>query len=128
MQVRGIGVDILRTSRINQFFERGMGKRLAMRILSEYEQILFDHSNEKERFLANRWASKEAVYKAVFPTHRLQWKEVSVISKGKLLLSNSAYYLDNKPILILPKHVNGIAHLSISHDGEYTVAYVVYCS
>ncbi|KAG0225380.1 hypothetical protein BGW42_004466 [Actinomortierella wolfii] len=68
------------------------------------------------RYLATRWALKEATYKALYPRHKLVWQDVTVYKK------------DGKPgLLIHEQEKFGIAssHASVSHDGEYVFAQVV---
>lgn len=66
-----------------------------------------------------RWAVKEAAYKAVFPTYRPTWKELSYYSHN---VSTS-----RKPSLVFDG--NGcediILHVSVSHDGDYVIAQVL---
>ena len=65
-----------------------------------------------------RWAAKEAAYKALYPRFKPTWKELVVTKEDGL-----------KPTLrcLLMEADNcGLHfHLSISHDGEYTVATVL---
>lgn len=61
-----------------------------------------------------RWAAKEAAYKALFPSYRVTWKTLNVRKEG------------GKPVLeLLGEGEELRVHLSLSHDGEYVVAYVV---
>ena len=69
---------------------------------------------------ALRWCIKEAAYKAMYPSVRPTWKELTY--RG---LSRSA-----KPALIYHPSVTaesskiGPVHISVSHDGEYVFASV----
>ncbi|KAJ1968014.1 hypothetical protein H4R35_006545 [Dimargaris xerosporica] len=68
------------------------------------------------RYLATRWAAKEAVYKALYPAHALSWKDVAVVKHN------------DKPHLHFQDPAQlGISqsHLSISHDGDLVIAQVV---
>jgi holo-[acyl-carrier protein] synthase len=80
-RVLGVGVDLLSLSRIKNLAERGRFHRL---ILSDKELLLFDKVESKDRlsFLATRWASKESIYKAFYPTIRLGWKDLSILKQG----------------------------------------------
>jgi len=70
-------------------------------------------------WLSSRWASKEALYKAVQPHFSPTWKDISILP-----LSSTC----PKPSVVFEGNLDGVglkAHLSISHDGEYLVAGVL---
>ncbi|KAI8581313.1 hypothetical protein K450DRAFT_279096 [Umbelopsis ramanniana AG] len=126
----GIGVDIVHLPRIAKILTRRQNNchLLCRRILSSKEQADFQarfpnavKSNHTEadpnvvRFLATCWSIKEAMYKAMYPERKLTWKEVTVdrIAGGK-------------PRAILAGQDKSIhTHISVSHDGDYAVAYAV---
>ena len=60
----GIGTDILEIARIEQTLGR-LGDKFVKRILTDAEQVEYSASNNGVRFLAKRFASKEAVAKAL---------------------------------------------------------------
>lgn len=60
----GIGTDVLQTARVERIWER-FGEHFSRRILLDEEQALFDKSRNKVRFLAMRFAAKEAIVKAM---------------------------------------------------------------
>lgn len=60
----GIGVDILKTERVSSLF-RKYGDRFARRILMPEEVEMFAAQKNPVRFLAMRFAAKEAVVKAM---------------------------------------------------------------
>ncbi|MDO4434302.1 MAG: holo-ACP synthase [Alysiella sp.] len=62
--IYGIGTDILDIKRIAYLYER-YGDALPRRILHEDEWVIFSGSQDKIRFLAKRFAAKEAFSKAV---------------------------------------------------------------
>ncbi|CAO3595742.1 unnamed protein product [Absidia cylindrospora] len=126
--ILGIGVDIVHFPRIVKLISRTGREPFARRILSpkEYEEffqlypqrkVLDALQQERQiRYLGSRWCIKEAVYKALYPTYKLQWKQVTV-DKEK-----------GKPILCInDASIYGIgsSHVSLSHDGEYAIAQVV---
>lgn len=63
MAICGIGTDIVEISRIESMVFRS-GDRLARRILSSTEWQQYQKNNQPVRFLAKRFAVKEAVSKA----------------------------------------------------------------
>ena len=60
----GIGTDVLRTSRVERVWER-FGEHFARRLLLDEERCLFARSKHPVRFLAMRFAAKEAIVKAM---------------------------------------------------------------
>lgn len=63
MAVLGLGIDIVEMARIEMVIERS-GDRLARRVLSLAEWELYQHHHKPTRFLAKRFAVKEAAAKA----------------------------------------------------------------
>ena len=62
--IYGIGTDILRADRVADAYAR-FGDRFAERILMPEELELFKRHKRPERFLAMRFAGKEAIVKAM---------------------------------------------------------------
>ncbi len=62
--IYGIGIDILRADRVSAVYRR-FGDRFAQRILMSAELEHFERHNRPERFLAMRFAAKEAIVKAM---------------------------------------------------------------
>lgn len=60
----GIGTDILRIERVAGAYER-FGRRFAQRLLMPEELAAFDGHKRPVRFLAMRFAAKEAIVKAL---------------------------------------------------------------
>jgi holo-[acyl-carrier protein] synthase len=60
----GIGIDILQAERVHSAYER-FGGRFVERLLMPEELALFPLTKRPERFLAMRFAAKEAVVKAM---------------------------------------------------------------
>ena len=60
----GIGTDILRIDRVAAAYER-FGQRFAERLLMPEELEMFGRSKNPVRFLAMRFAAKEAIVKAL---------------------------------------------------------------
>jgi len=60
----GIGTDILALDRIERVYAR-YGERFAERLLLDEEMSLFRKARNKVRFLAMRFAAKEAIAKAL---------------------------------------------------------------
>jgi len=60
----GIGTDIVEMSRMQKTWER-FGEHFARRILMDEEMELFRQTKQPARFLAMRFAGKEATVKAM---------------------------------------------------------------
>jgi holo-[acyl-carrier protein] synthase len=60
----GIGTDILRVERVADAYER-FGRRFAERLLMPQELAAFEDHKRPVRFLAMRFAAKEAIVKAL---------------------------------------------------------------
>lgn len=63
MSVLGLGTDIVTISRVEQAIEKS--DRLAERVLTETELTIFRQHGQPGRYLAKRWAAKEAAAKAI---------------------------------------------------------------
>ncbi|MBD2815207.1 holo-ACP synthase [Xenorhabdus sp. Flor] len=64
MAIIGLGTDIVEISRIEEIVGRS-GERLAKRVLSDNEWQQYQQHNQPVRFLAKRFAVKEAAAKAL---------------------------------------------------------------
>lgn len=137
MGIIGIGIDVVHTPRIASLVARRTPTKLANRILSPSElrkwetlsppisSVLVPTAGSGSdpvvaekwfRFLTVRWAIKEAAYKALFPLYKPTWKDLTV-SKPPAD--------GGKPSLTFEGSAKVKLHVSVSHDGEYTVANVL---
>ncbi|KAL9536934.1 hypothetical protein MBANPS3_012236 [Mucor bainieri] len=137
----GVGVDIVHLPRIAALIARRGSDGLAKRILSttEYTEFAAKYKDDPSelRYLGSRWCMKEAVYKALYPVHKLEWKQVSVSKKaGKHSANEEAPCKQTKSedtavgkphLSILNSNLYGVqrTHVSLSHDGEYAIAQVI---
>ncbi len=118
----GIGTDIVAVTRLRAMWERH-GDRAVERILAPQEIPDFAGATDKGRFLAKRFAAKEAFSKAlgtgVRPPATLSAIAILHDHLGKPVLGFS-------PALhALLEEKNLKAHLSISDEAEYAVAYFI---
>lgn len=100
--IKGIGVDILKIERIDF--------KIARKVLSVEEKEIFDcidNEKLKREYLAERFAVKEALFKA--DNTLFNYDKISVLNDSK-----------GKPYL---KDING--HVSIAHDANMVCAFVV---
>ncbi|KAF9452491.1 4'-phosphopantetheinyl transferase [Macrolepiota fuliginosa MF-IS2] len=125
--ILGIGVDIVHLPRIAAIVNRKSGLKFARRVLgseelAQWECIPEFDIQKQVRFLAVRWAVKEAAYKALYPKFKPTWKELRY--QG-LTLSGEKPSLKYESFTKQSEGSVGPLHVSVSHDGEYTVAYVL---
>ncbi len=125
--IAGIGTDLCDCRRMRESLERH-GPRFAERVLGESELAVFQqrHAANPEygvRYLATRFAAKEALSKALGLGIRapMSWRACETLNDDL-----------GRPLL----HVNGelatwmaqrqwLAHVSLSDDGDYALAYVI---
>lgn len=121
--IAGIGVDIAETKRFIVLYKR-YGERFSQRILTSYEQEQLRKRSCPERFLATRFAAKEAAVKALGTgfDQGVGYKGIEVRNDeyGKPELYFHGVALD----LIKQRRICS-THLSISDEKHYVVAMVV---
>ncbi|CAM2870972.1 holo-ACP synthase [Vibrio diazotrophicus] len=119
----GLGTDIAEIERIEKAFNRS-GEAFAQRILTESELEVFTNLKQKGRYLAKRFAAKEAASKALGTgiAHGVSFQDFEI--------SNDE---NGKPVLTLSGKAQQIAqassvrsvHLTISDERHYAVATVI---
>lgn len=119
----GIGTDIVEVERIQASLDQ-FGEAFAKRILAESEWADYANSALKARFLAKRFAAKEAFAKAVGTGIRGE------VSFHNIAVSHDAL---GRPVLQLTptlqaflkqQHIHQ-SHISISDEKNLALAYVV---
>ncbi|QPG07239.1 holo-ACP synthase [Salinimonas marina] len=122
MAIAGIGTDIVELSRIEQALARG--DRLARRILTPAELERFAAHSQPARYLAKRFAAKEAAVKALGTGIGvgISWQHIRVENHPGgapfLVFSDGfAHECEQRNI----KH----SHVSISDEQHYAVATVI---
>mgnify|MGYP000332850444 CR=1 FL=1 len=123
MSVLGIGTDIVDIRRIAKMAE-GARERLAKRVLTASEYHRYADIKQPERFLAKRWAGKEAAAKAlgrgIADGLSFQHFEIQSLPSGQ-------------PVLVLTERALEISlqlgakswHISLSDEASYATAFVV---
>lgn len=78
MAIAGIGTDIIEIARLTANIQRS--PRLAARILTATEQAIYDRQTEPARYLAKRFAAKEAAVKALGTGigNGISWQHIEV--------------------------------------------------
>ena len=122
MMIAGLGTDIVAVARMASLYER-YGERVAIKLLSPLEYEDFAKASNPPRFLARRFSAKEAFGKAlgigISPPATLPAIAVTHDALGKPLFAYSE---------VLKRYMTerGLkAHLSISDEREFAVAFVV---
>lgn len=123
MAIIGLGTDIVEIARIESVIERS-ANNLAKRILTNNEYIQYQQQTQPARFLAKRFAVKEAAAKALGTGIRngLAFNQFEV-TNDKL----------GKPLLTLTGEALSLAghlqvahiHVSITDERHYAVATVI---
>ncbi|MBV8042080.1 holo-ACP synthase [Pluralibacter sp.] len=123
MAILGLGTDIVEISRIEAVIARS-GDRLAKRVLSDNEWLIWEVHQQPVRFLAKRFAVKEAAAKALGTGIRngLAFNQFEVyndvLGKPKLRLWGEAERLAQRL---------GVAHIhvTLADERHYACATVI---
>jgi len=120
--IAGVGTDIAAVARLGKLYARH-GERALEKLLAAAERADFSKASDPARFLAKRFAAKEAFGKAlgigvsapatlpnIAVTHDALGKPVFVFAP------ELAQYLAERQL---------ISHLSISDEADYALAFVV---
>tara|TARA_R110001599_G_scaffold51936_1_gene145557 strand:- start:11 stop:385 length:375 start_codon:yes stop_codon:yes gene_type:complete len=99
--VRGIGTDLVSVERIKKALEK-QGERFAKRILTSAEYEAFTDHSRPSNFLAKRFATKEAVAKALGTgfSNGVSWQDIQLehyqSGQPRVVLTNRALELFNE--------------------------------
>lgn len=118
----GIGTDLVKIERIERAIARS-GERFAQRILRPEEFIFYQNAKQPARYLAKRFAAKEAASKAL-------GTGIGKVSWQDLLISNDE---QGAPLLTLYGAAQVLSEqrgtskvlLSLSDEREHALAFVV---
>jgi holo-[acyl-carrier protein] synthase len=120
--IRGIGTDLVSVKRIEDALFRH-GDRFLHRILNEAEVTEYAQTPQPARFLAKRFAIKEAFSKAwgTGIGEAVGWHDVALThdARGKPLIATSG------PLARQFQTEQLIAHVSLSDEGDHAVAFVI---
>jgi holo-[acyl-carrier protein] synthase len=120
--IAGIGTDIVAVARLRGMWERHGDKALD-KLLAPDEFDDFARAADKGRFLAKRFAAKEAFAKA-FGTGVRPPVLLPAIAVGHDALGKPVFHFHGQLAEIVENR-RLTAHLSISDEAEYAVAYVL---
>lgn len=106
--ISGIGVDIVALERLDLSHRHFIERVLSPKELEKFDKI--QHEKSKREFLGGRFAAKEAFMKA---NHvgigSISFQDIEILNDP----SGAPYFTNSK------------AHLSISHEKEIAIAFVV---
>ncbi len=119
----GVGTDVVELSRIQAVYDR-FGERFVRRLLMEEELELYRHSKFPVRFLAMRFAGKEATVKAMGTgfRHGVWLRDVGILNNDW-----------GRPLVIWSERGRGVCerlgigagHVSLTDDAGLVVAFAV---
>jgi holo-[acyl-carrier protein] synthase len=124
-KVWGIGTDLVSVGRIERVMSR-WGQRFLVKVLHPHERVRISqlaNTDAAVRYLAGRWAAKEAIFKAFGQ------------GRGNFLFSQMLVTNENtgRPNLVLEGEAKRLAeqlrvtrtHIAISHEAEYALAFAL---
>ena len=124
MKILGIGVDIVKNSRISQCLK---DDKFINRIFNSSEILLAKKAKNKASYYSKRFAAKEAFSKSIGTGFRygLNFKDISVVNDN---LGKPSFIITDKIKSIMKKQFKISTFnffLSISDEKKYSIAYVV---
>lgn len=125
--IAGIGTDIMYISRIQASYDR-FGERFLTRILGEHERLVFQRRYARDpkrgmRFLATRFAAKEAFSKAIGLGMRMPmaWSRMQTLNAPS-----------GKPMVVLSPELQawyqtrfGAAYITLTDESDLVMAFAV---
>ncbi len=127
--IYGIGTDLVEINRINKiyhiFYKRFLNKVLSASEITKFNNI--KNIEKQVKFLATRWAAKEALVKALGVGFRggIYLSELAIsnneLGQPQVILSINAH----KAISNLLLNQKFKTHVSLSDENNYAIAYVI---
>ena len=121
--INGIGTDIVELSRVQGIYDR-FGERFAQRILMDEEMELYERTSDRVRFLAMRFAGKDAPVKAMGPgfAHGVWLRDVGIL--------NTEW---GRPVIVWSERGSrvcarlgiGSGHVSLTDDAGLVMAFAI---
>jgi holo-[acyl-carrier protein] synthase len=119
----GVGTDIVELARVQATYDR-FGERFVQRILMPEELELFRRSKQPTRFLARRFAGKEATVKAMGTgfAHGVWLRDVGILNNpwGRPVITWS-----ERGARVCARLGIGDGHVSLSDDAGLVLAFAV---
>lgn len=119
----GVGTDLVELERVRRTLDR-FGERFVNHLLMDEERVLYERTKDKGRFLAMRFAGKEATVKAMGTgfAHGMWIRDVGIVSDPR-----------GRPLVIWSPRGRrvcedlgiGGGHLSLTDDAGLVLAFAV---
>jgi len=121
--IHGIGTDIVAIARMTRLWDK-YREAFAARILADDERQAMLHHANPARFLAKRFAAKEAAAKALGTGFRdgLSLRHIVVMNDA---LGKPVLRLDGRAAELAEEFGVRASHVSISDEAAYAVAFVM---
>lgn len=120
--IYGVGTDIVSVERLSQLWEKH-GEHALKRLLAEEELAEFSLASDKGRFLAKRFAAKEALGKALGTGIRAPALMTAMAVLHDVL--GKPEFICRGGLAEMVKNQKLKIHLSISDEQTHAVAFVV---
>lgn len=120
--IAGVGTDIAAVARLGQLYDRH-GERALEKLLAPSERADFARASDPARFLAKRFAAKEAFGKALGIGVVAPATLPNIAVEHDALGKPSFSYAPELATLLAERGL--VAHLSISDEKEFALAFVV---
>ena len=121
--IYGVGTDICELARVQQTYDR-FGERFVDRLLMDQERELFERNKWPVRFLAMRFAAKEATVKAMGTgfAHGMWIRDVGIVNNdwGRPMVIWSP-----RGQAVCERLGIGDGHVSLSDDAGLIIAFAV---
>jgi holo-[acyl-carrier protein] synthase len=121
--IHGIGTDIVKIERISAIYERH-GERLARHILMDEEEAAFRIDRRPARYIAMRFAAKEAIVKALGTgfAQGMWLRDTGVVKNA---LGRPEIIWSERGRAICDQLGVGEAHITLSDDSGLVIAVAV---
>lgn len=121
--MKGIGTDIVQIDRIARVYQQ-QSDRFVRRILTESEQLIFQERSMSLTFLANRFAAKEAISKALGTgiAKGIRFTDIEILPETS---GEPRVTLHNKALERLHELQAAEVKISLSDEDDYAVAFAV---
>lgn len=121
--IYGIGTDVIAISRVEKALQRH-GERFVLRILGAHELSEYRAQPHPARFVAKRFAAKEAFSKAMGTGIRkpVTWRYIQV---GHDARGKPEIWAHEELQRVMQARGIGASHISITDERDFAVAFVV---
>ena len=122
--VNSVGVDLVQISEMKRLIEIS-GDAFLFRTFTEEEIRLSQEASSRDEYFSSRFAAKEATFKAVAPFLKRKTFDLRIVETlDKPDGSPTIKMNDNIKLLLEEAGITAL-HVSLSHDGDYAIAFVL---